>query len=549
MKKFLWLVFISLLISSNALPQFADQRTTGKMIFTNQHWLEDLEFVVTKLKLVHPNLYYKISREKLDSVINRSRSKIETATTDAECYFAIRRIISALKDGHTNISLNGKIDFVSMKLPIVIGCLGDGFFVEAAEKKNKYIIGSKVTAVNGVPIDQVIQKLCEITSRDNSAGLIDKAASYLRYPLIMQGVGVVCGDTELTYSLTDMNGENSLITIHHSINFEDSDLYDLQSSLGSSIPAYLKNLSKNYWFEELKNEKTLYVQINVLSNQGGKNDSFEEFTKKLFEYFDKKSSSIDKLIIDLRYNDGGNGRLVIPFVKGIVKRDYLNTRGKLYVIIGSKTFSAAIVMATSLLEYTEAIFIGSKSACPANLFSNSTNVGTLPNSGYRLSISTRLIDNGWISNREFFKIDIPVLTTGKEYFAGIDPVLDAIIRNEAIPLADLAEEKDAEAAYQVYRNIAAKYPDISWWYSSENLESDLNIKGYQLIAKNQMDKAEQVLVLNTMLFPGSWNAWDSVAEIYYMNEKKNLCIKALEKSLELNPENLNAIEGLKQLKK
>jgi tetratricopeptide (TPR) repeat protein len=154
-----------------------------------------------------------------------------------------------------------------------------------------------------------------------------------------------------------------------------------------------------------------------------------------------------------------------------------------------------------------------------------------------------------MSNREYFKIDIPVLTTGEEYFAGTDPELHVIIRNEAIPLAELAEQKGTEAAYEFYRKIIEKYPDISWWCSSDNLESDINLKGYQQITKKQMDKAEQILVLNTLLFPDSWNVWDSAAEIYFMNGKKDLCIKALEKSLELNPENNNAIEGLKQLKK
>jgi tetratricopeptide (TPR) repeat protein len=549
MKKILLLIYFGLLISSNAMLQVTNQEDTSKKILTNQQWLEDLEFTVKKLSKVHPNLYYRISRDSLDLVINRARSIIVNSNTDAECFFAIRKVIASLKDGHTNLFLNGKIDFVSVKLPIIIGYFGDGFFVEAVEKKNQDIIGLKVIAVNGVPIEQVIQKLCDISSCDNSAGLTDRAVSYLRYPLILKGVGIVSGDSELTYSLIDKNGEMKLITINQSKKIDDNDLISVQSCLGLSTPLYLKNLTKNYWFEEMENERTLYTQINVLENQRGENDSFEGFTKNLFEYFDKKSSSIDKFIIDLRYNNGGNGRMAIPFVKEIVKRDRLNIRGKLYVIIGSKTYSAAIVMATSLLEYTEAIFVGSKSACPANMFSNSTNIGNLPNSGYGLSISTRQIDNGWMSNREYFKIDIPVLTTGEEYFAGTDPELHVIIRNEAIPLAELAEQKGTEAAYEFYRKIIEKYPDISWWCSSDNLESDINLKGYQQITKKQMDKAEQILVLNTLLFPDSWNVWDSAAEIYFMNGKKDLCIKALEKSLELNPENNNAIEGLKQLKK
>ena len=52
--------------------------------------------------------------------------------------------------------------------------------------------------------------------------------------------------------------------------------------------------------------------------------------------------------------------------------------------------------------------------------------------------------------------------------------------------------------------------------------------------------------LNVDLFPGSWNAYDSLGEAYLKADKKDLAIENYKKSLELNPKNVNAqkiIEG------
>ena len=81
-------------------------------------------------------------------------------------------------------------------------------------------------------------------------------------------------------------------------------------------------------------------------------------------------------------------------------------------------------------------------------------------------------------------------------------------------------------------------------------EVELNAYGYQLIGENNMDKAIEVLALNTQRFPKSANAWDSLGEAQAMKGDKANAIKNFKKSLSLNPpENvkLNSEKYLKQL--
>jgi len=78
------------------------------------------------------------------------------------------------------------------------------------------------------------------------------------------------------------------------------------------------------------------------------------------------------------------------------------------------------------------------------------------------------------------------------------------------------------------------------------VEDVLNLAGYQYLNQERFDDAIKVFSLNVDLFPGSWNAYDSLGEAYLKADKKDLAIENYKKSLELNPKNVNAqkiIEG------
>ena len=62
-----------------------------------------------------------------------------------------------------------------------------------------------------------------------------------------------------------------------------------------------------------------------------------------------------------------------------------------------------------------------------------------------------------------------------------------------------------------------------------------------------MEKAIAVLKLNTEMYPGSWNTYDSLAEAYMVNGDNVLAVNLYKKSLELNPNNENGKKMLMQL--
>ena len=78
-------------------------------------------------------------------------------------------------------------------------------------------------------------------------------------------------------------------------------------------------------------------------------------------------------------------------------------------------------------------------------------------------------------------------------------------------------------------------------------ESDLNTLGYELLKEKDKNPAINVFRLNVANFPNSWNAHDSLGDAYFEDKKNELAMASYRKSLELNPNNQNAVNQLKKL--
>jgi dienelactone hydrolase len=106
------------------------------------------------------------------------------------------------------------------------------------------------------------------------------------------------------------------------------------------------------------------------------------------------------------------------------------------------------------------------------------------------------------------------------------------------------------AAKQNYKDLIALYESTIEKNSSLTLaENNLNVLGLQLVFNpNTTEQGINVFLLATRLYPNSANLLDSLAEAYLFTGDKEKAIENFERSLELNPQNQNAIDRLLQLK-
>lgn len=80
-------------------------------------------------------------------------------------------------------------------------------------------------------------------------------------------------------------------------------------------------------------------------------------------------------------------------------------------------------------------------------------------------------------------------------------------------------------------------------------EVQLNILGYRLLELKRVPEAIEIFKLNVTSYPRSSNAYDSLGEAYMTHGDREQAIRNYRRSLELNPQNGNAVAQLRTLEK
>jgi CubicO group peptidase (beta-lactamase class C family) len=106
-------------------------------------------------------------------------------------------------------------------------------------------------------------------------------------------------------------------------------------------------------------------------------------------------------------------------------------------------------------------------------------------------------------------------------------------------LYEALESGDAQAAIALYRDLKENHAD-----EFDFDENQLNNLCYRLMAIDDPEGAVEVCKLNVELFPDSFNPHDSLGEAYMMAGETDLAIQSYARSLELNPDNTNAVRQL-----
>lgn len=108
---------------------------------------------------------------------------------------------------------------------------------------------------------------------------------------------------------------------------------------------------------------------------------------------------------------------------------------------------------------------------------------------------------------------------------------------------DLASNQNYQNLLDLYDSVMKKNPSLKL------PESNLNTLGLQLAFNpSTSEQGINVFLLATKLYPNSANLFDSLAEAYLFIDKIEKAIENFKKSLDLNAQNQNAIDRLKQLK-
>lgn len=92
----------------------------------------------------------------------------------------------------------------------------------------------------------------------------------------------------------------------------------------------------------------------------------------------------------------------------------------------------------------------------------------------------------------------------------------------------------AQTQIKNLEELKKKYPDLKKYN-----EQTINGLGYRLIQAGDIKEALEVFELNTLLYPHSWNVYDSLGEAYMILGDTESAKKSYTKSLQINPKNIH----------
>ena len=150
----------------------------------------------------------------------------------------------------------------------------------------------------------------------------------------MHGLDLVQDRQQIDVELEDADGNRETVTIAPVKIGEQVKWVDAREAAGKSTeaktPLYLRDSDKNY-FEYLEDERVVYVKYNAVQSMKG--NSISRFFDKVFTFVDEHP--VDKFILDIRHNSGGNNNLNRPIIYRIIVRgEKIDRRSQLYCIIG-----------------------------------------------------------------------------------------------------------------------------------------------------------------------------------------------------------------------
>lgn len=393
-------------------------------------WKYDIEYLKTELPRRHKDLFFSMDKGTFEAGLDGVSADLVNKS-DLEIVLSLQKVIAEIGDDHTSIEYQQIVKNAGV-LPLQLYWFSDGLYVLAALEKYESVLGSKVTAINGIPITEVITRLSSMMPRTNDALIKSRVPNILSLIGVLQHFEIVEGESA-NVDLIDRNKAQKSLLI------EKLDVTTLGPGtrfvtyLPDSPPLCWRNRRAYFWFELLDEDRMLYAQYNrcwsrELEEKHGSRSraerlpSFADFTTEILESLDKPE--VETFVLDLRFNAGGSSPQGTELARKIGNLSRINKKGKLFVIIGRQTYSSAVINAVDFRRSSEAILVGEPTSGKPNHFGEVQRFA-LPKTGVSVSHSTkyfRYLDD----DPDSLMPDITVETSFDDYASGKDPVLDAI---------------------------------------------------------------------------------------------------------------------------
>jgi hypothetical protein len=380
----------------------------------------DVELYLTELERIHPSPYHAISKADYRAAADRLIARLPQLDDD-QLMVELLRLVALLgeRDGHANMNPLSDHRRVLHLYPLATYEFADGVYVVAAPGRPQ-LVGRKLVAIDGKPIADVLRLLDPLVTYDNALSLAAHRSPYLVSAEILHGLGITATAARAVFSvegaadaaISPVNAGAYITALRPAYpNY-------LDGMPKRSKPLFVQKRGTSQWLTTIDRDRSVYFAYNTVQGYP------REIADRLVRLARRPKTR--RVIIDLRNNGGGDIN-TYPYLLQSLKSRAVNKRGKLIVLIGRTTYSAAVHFAVDLKRGTRAIFMGEPTGGSPNHYSDTDPV-PLPVSGYTINIPRIHFEKLPGQSGLQLDPDVAVPLTGADFFAGRDPVLARALR-------------------------------------------------------------------------------------------------------------------------
>ncbi len=336
---------------------------------------EDIEFFKNELPKRHKNPFSIITKEEFEERVSTLEQNVDKMD-NYQVFSELGKIIASIKDAHTMTNyVDGK------KYPLDFYVINDDMYILNADKSLTDMMYSKIISVDGISIDIMKDELKQQIAYENESWLKLLLGNYF-IPSYIYGAGIEKNAASHTFRV-EKDGELKEFEVPV-LNFEDTiDFYDDKSS-----DKMLGKFERYYDYKYLQEDKALYFEYNVCADMDAL--KFKDFNDSMFK--DIEANEIEKIIVDLRGNTGGNSEILNPFTERLKSYIESNNNVEVYVLVGRKTMSSGMFAIFRIRDAVpSAVCVGEPTGGAIDCYGD-VKVFYLPNSQLPVQYSTKYFE-------------------------------------------------------------------------------------------------------------------------------------------------------------
>ncbi len=383
---------------------------------------EDVRELGATIEQIHPEPFRSVSRQRFTSEVNALAQRAPTISRD-ELLVGVLRIIALLgpRNGHTGLFPGDPSHARQLHLyPVRLYDFSDGMYVVDAVDRS--LVRNRVVAIGGTPIADVLERVDPLVPHDNESNRRGMAPHFLLTAEVLDGLGLVDGAEAADFTFERPDGQRvdvllAAIPASTYVSRFDDALHGHYPSVlpHAAKPLYLSGSAKPMWARTLAGGRAVYLEFNSVQRP---TPGFVNALTRLV-----RGPKVRRVVVDVRLNGGGDNTTYGSLIDLFASRQ-VNKRGRLFLLAGRATFSAAANFAAEMDRDTRAIVVGEPTGGGVETYGDTFPLA-LPTAGWTVHIAARYHERkkGPGDRRLAVEPDVRVDLTSAQYFAGLDPVL------------------------------------------------------------------------------------------------------------------------------